>query len=67
MIRRFREWLFRWLPPEIKNEYIKEYGKLKAENEQLKQENEQLRSYIDGMQYALRSRARVYITNEVSK
>ena len=64
---KFRNWLYRWLPAEIKTEYIEAYKKLEAANQKLQQENKELRAYIDGMHSALRSRVRVQINNEGTK
>jgi len=66
-MNRVRSWFYRWLPAEVKTEYIAAYKKLEGENQKLQQENRELRAYIDGMHSAMRSRTRVQIVNERSK
>lgn len=61
---KFREWLYSFLPYEIKDEYITKYKSLEKKNEALEQEIRELRAYIDGMHAVLRRR--VYIKNEVN-
>lgn len=64
MIRMFKRWLInRFLPEYCREEMIKELNELRQELTAEREENARLRSYINGMNAALRVGRKIVIKN----
>ena len=61
MIRKFRSWLYGFLPAWAKETILAENAKLKEHNAALRQELREQQSYIDGLERGIRSQRRIII------
>lgn len=63
-----KRWLCeKFLPAWCREELSEENERLRTANAELRQENQRLRSYINGLETAMRCQRRVVIRNEVGK
>lgn len=69
MIRRIKDWLYNhFLPRVLKDTLQRDLKAAERENEKLRAQIRELRSYIDGMNTAIRAgRRSIVINNEVDK
>lgn len=67
-MQKFKKWLYqRFLPAYCRDDLMEANNRLLVANAAQKQEIDRLRSYIAGLETAMRSQRRIVIRNEVSK
>ena len=67
-MKKFKNWLYSFLPVWAKDTLLSENKKLKSEIEKLKSEIETQNAYIDGLENGIRSQRKIVInTGEAKK